>query len=149
MTTSDTSSPADVPPGTAPGPAPEPSPPGATGGRGVFAGLDPQLRRLALVVVLGSIMSILDTTIVNVAIPTFARDFRAPLSTVQWVSTGYLLALAMTIPLTGLGGRAVRRQADVDRLAGAVPGGLGPVGRVLVHPEPASSSGSCRASAAA
>ncbi len=101
MTTSDTSSPADVPPGTAPGPAPEPSPPGATGGRGVFAGLDPQLRRLALVVVLGSIMSILDTTIVNVAIPTFARDFRAPLSTVQWVSTGYLLALAMTIPLTG------------------------------------------------
>jgi EmrB/QacA subfamily drug resistance transporter len=52
-------------------------------------------------VVLGSIMSILDTTIVNVAIPTFARDFRAPLSTVQWVSTGYLLALAMTIPLTG------------------------------------------------
>ena len=46
-------------------------------------------------------MSILDTTIVNVAIPTLAKDFRAPLSQVQWVSTGYLLALAMTIPLTG------------------------------------------------
>jgi EmrB/QacA subfamily drug resistance transporter len=89
---------ADTTPGApdvvAPGPA-------GTGSTGLLAGLDPQLKRLALVVVLGSIMSILDTTIVNVAIPTFARDFRAPLSTVQWVSTGYLLALAMTIPLTG------------------------------------------------
>ena len=52
-------------------------------------------------VVLGTIMSILDTTIVNVAIATLARDFRAPLSTVQWVSTGYLLALATVIPLSG------------------------------------------------
>ena len=95
MTTSDTaSSPPDLPV----------DPPGAADGgssRGMLAGLDPQLKRLALVVVLGSIMSILDTTIVNVAIPTLAKDFRAPLSTVQWVSTGYLLALAMTIPLTG------------------------------------------------
>ncbi|HEY4929154.1 MAG TPA: MDR family MFS transporter [Acidimicrobiales bacterium] len=72
-----------------------------TSAKGVLAGLDPHLKRLAVVVVLGSIMSILDTTIVNVAIPTLAKDFRAPLSQVQWVSTGYLLALAMTIPLTG------------------------------------------------
>jgi EmrB/QacA subfamily drug resistance transporter len=63
--------------------------------------IDPHLRRLALVVVIGSIMSILDTTIVNVAIATLARDFRAPISSVQWVSTGYLLALAAVIPLTG------------------------------------------------
>ncbi len=66
-----------------------------------FGGLDPHLIRLALVVVIGTIMSILDTTIVNVAIATLAKDFRAPLSTVQWVSTGYLLALATVIPLTG------------------------------------------------
>ena len=52
-------------------------------------------------VVLGTIMSILDTTIVAVALPTLARDFHAPLSTIQWVTTGYLLALAMVIPLTG------------------------------------------------
>jgi len=64
-------------------------------------GFDPLLKRLALVVVLGTIMSILDTTIVNVAIATLAKDFRAPLSTVQWVSTGYLLALATVIPLSG------------------------------------------------
>ena len=72
--------------------------PAASSGIGA---IDPHLRRLALVVVIGTIMSILDTTIVNVAIATLARDFRAPLSTVQWVSTGYLLALAAVIPLTG------------------------------------------------
>ncbi len=62
---------------------------GASSARGL-AGIDPHLRRLALVVVLvlGTIMSILDTTIVNVAIATLARDFHSPLSTVQWVSTG-------------------------------------------------------------
>ena len=46
-------------------------------------------------------MSILDTTIVNVALETLSRELDAPLSTIQWVSTGYLLALATVIPLTG------------------------------------------------
>ncbi len=46
-------------------------------------------------------MSILDTTIVNVAIETLARDLDASLTSIQWVSTGYLLALATVIPLTG------------------------------------------------
>lgn len=59
------------------------------------------MRKLALVVILGAIMTILDTTIVNVALTPLARDFGTSLSTVQWVLTGYTLALAMTIPLTG------------------------------------------------
>ncbi len=46
-------------------------------------------------------MSVLDTTIVNVAIATLARDFHTSLPTIQWVSTAYLLALATVIPLTG------------------------------------------------
>jgi EmrB/QacA subfamily drug resistance transporter len=46
-------------------------------------------------------MSILDTTIVNVALDTLSRDLHSPLSTIQWVSTGYLLSLAMVIPLAG------------------------------------------------
>jgi EmrB/QacA subfamily drug resistance transporter len=53
------------------------------------------------VVVLGTIMSILDTTIVNIAINHLSSDFDAPLTTIQWVATGYLLALATVIPLTG------------------------------------------------
>ncbi|WP_231379334.1 DHA2 family efflux MFS transporter permease subunit [Candidatus Solirubrobacter pratensis] len=64
-------------------------------------GLDRALLRLAAVVVLGTIMSILDTTIVNVAIETLGRELDAPLSSIQWVATGYLLALATVIPLTG------------------------------------------------
>jgi EmrB/QacA subfamily drug resistance transporter len=56
---------------------------------------------VAAVVVVGVIMSILDTTIVNVALETLSRELNAPLSTIQWVSTGYLLALATVIPLTG------------------------------------------------
>jgi EmrB/QacA subfamily drug resistance transporter len=56
---------------------------------------------VAAVVVVGVIMSILDTTIVNVALETLSRELNAPLNTIQWVSTGYLLALATVIPLTG------------------------------------------------
>jgi EmrB/QacA subfamily drug resistance transporter len=62
---------------------------------------DPVLRSLALVVILGAVMSILDTTIVNVAIETLSRELHTTLSTIQWVTTGYLLALAIVIPLSG------------------------------------------------
>ena len=65
------------------------------------SGLSPEVRRIAAVVVVGAIMSILDTTIVNIGLETLSRDLDAPLSTIQWVATGYLLALATVIPLTG------------------------------------------------
>ncbi len=57
------------------------------------------------VVILGMIMSILDTTIVNVALHTLSHDLHSPLSQVQWVITGYLLALAAVIPVTGWAAR--------------------------------------------
>src|SRR6478672_4644309 len=57
------------------------------------------------VVIVGMIMSILDTTIVNVALDTLGRDLHSPISQVQWVVTGYLLALAAVIPLTGWAAR--------------------------------------------
>jgi EmrB/QacA subfamily drug resistance transporter len=65
------------------------------------AGLDRELMLVASVVVLGAIMSILDVTVVNVAINTLAKDFKTTLPTIQWVATGYTLALATVIPLTG------------------------------------------------
>jgi EmrB/QacA subfamily drug resistance transporter len=61
----------------------------------------PQLKRLSAVVILGTVMTILDTTIVNVAIETLGKDFNASVATIQWVSTGYLLALSLVIPITG------------------------------------------------
>jgi EmrB/QacA subfamily drug resistance transporter len=51
------------------------------------------------------IMSILDTTIVNVALHTLSHDLHSPLSQVQWVITGYLLSLAAVIPVTGWAAR--------------------------------------------
>src|SRR5215468_12318697 len=62
--------------------------------------------KVAGVVVLGAIMSILDITVVNVALPTFQTTFGSvghPLaySTVAWTVTAYTLALATVIPLTG------------------------------------------------
>ncbi len=64
-------------------------------------GLDRGLLAISSVVVLGAIMSILDTSIVNIAINHLSQDFDAPLTQIQWVATGYLLALATVIPLTG------------------------------------------------
>ena len=49
--------------------------------------LTPEIVALAAVVVLGTIMTILDATIVNVALATLGRDFRTSISTIQWVST--------------------------------------------------------------
>src|SRR6516225_5884200 len=63
--------------------------------------LTPEIISLAVVVVLGAIMTVLDATIVNVALPTLGRDFGTSIATIQWVPTAYLLAFASVIPLTG------------------------------------------------
>jgi EmrB/QacA subfamily drug resistance transporter len=61
--------------------------------------------RVSAVVVVGSIMSILDTTIVNVALATLSHKLHATLADIQWVVTGYMLALAGVIPITGWAAR--------------------------------------------
>lgn len=63
--------------------------------------LDPAVLRLAGILILGAMGPLLASTVVSVAIPTLGRELGAPVSTVQWVGTGYLLALAITIPITG------------------------------------------------
>jgi EmrB/QacA subfamily drug resistance transporter len=63
--------------------------------------IDAGVLKIAGVVVLGAIMSILDVTVVSVALPTFQRVFDANYATVAWTMTGYTLALATVIPLTG------------------------------------------------
>ncbi len=64
--------------------------------------ITPDILKVAGVVVLGSIMAILDTTVVNVALPTFMTSFDVTsYSTVAWTITGYTLALAAIIPATG------------------------------------------------
>jgi EmrB/QacA subfamily drug resistance transporter len=65
------------------------------------APLERHVLTVAAIVVLGAIMTVLDATIVSVAIETLSRDFGSPLPTIQWVITGYVLALTAVIPLTG------------------------------------------------
>src|SRR5471032_2908711 len=57
------------------------------------------------VAMLGAVMSILDTTIVNVALDSLGHDLHAALSQIQWVVTGYLLSLAAVIPVSGWAAR--------------------------------------------
>jgi len=68
--------------------------------------IEPHVKRIAIVVIMGLIMSVLDTTIVNVALDDLSHDLNASLDSIQWVITGYLLSLAAVIPITGW---AVRR----------------------------------------
>ncbi len=63
--------------------------------------LDKRVLMVAGVVVLGAIMSILDITVVSVALRTFQDIFDATPAQVAWTMTGYTLALAAVIPLTG------------------------------------------------
>src|SRR5438105_7811882 len=67
--------------------------------------IDARVWRISLVVILGAIMSILDTTIVNVALATLGKDLHSSISQIQWVVTGYMLALAAVIPATGWAAR--------------------------------------------
>lgn len=62
--------------------------------------IDPRVLAMC-VTSIGSFMSILDGTIVNIALPDILRDFDAPLGRGQFVLTAYLLALAIVIPLSG------------------------------------------------
>ncbi|GAB3923531.1 MDR family MFS transporter [Kribbella albertanoniae] len=62
--------------------------------------LDQAVLKLAAVLVLGALAPLLDSTIVNVAIHTLGTELRASVATIQWVSTAYLLALAVVIPVT-------------------------------------------------
>jgi EmrB/QacA subfamily drug resistance transporter len=63
--------------------------------------LDSGVLKVAGVVVLGAVMAILDTTVVNVALQALTVEFKTSFATIQWVATGYMLALATVIPVTG------------------------------------------------
>ncbi|MGG3449881.1 DHA2 family efflux MFS transporter permease subunit [Domibacillus aminovorans] len=54
-----------------------------------------------MAVIIGMIMVILDSTVVNVAIPSLQAYFNTSLKTIQWTITGYTLSLAAVIPLAG------------------------------------------------
>ncbi len=105
----------------APGPcSPGPDAPGpAIPGPAELRVNDRRGRLVLLTTVLGSGVSLLDSTIVNVALPTIGRDLKADLVGVQWVISAYALTLAALILLGGsLGDRFGRRQTYIWGVAG-------------------------------
>jgi EmrB/QacA subfamily drug resistance transporter len=83
------------------------APPATSSAHSPAAGdrIESHVWKIAGVVILGMIMSILDTTIVNVALRTLGHDLHSSISQIQWVVTGYLLSLAAVIPVTGWAAR--------------------------------------------
>src|SRR2546429_1569468 len=59
---------------------------------------------VGVVFVFGLFMDLLDMTITNVALPTLKSDFSTSTTTIEWVITGYLLSLAIFIPISGWAG---------------------------------------------
>lgn len=72
----------------------------------------------AWIIVLGAIAPLLDSTMVNIALDHLARSFNTGLDTVQWVVTGYMLAMVVAVPFTGwlndrFGGKTVFLIAEI------------------------------------
>jgi EmrB/QacA subfamily drug resistance transporter len=87
--------------------------------------IDPEVIKVATVLIVGALAVVFDTTIVSVALHTLATDLHASVATIQWVSTGFLIALGIAIPLAGwaqsrFGGKRVWMFALVVFLIGSV-----------------------------
>jgi EmrB/QacA subfamily drug resistance transporter len=93
------------------------------------APLDRKTLAVALIVALGVVTTVVDITIIGVALDTLSGEFGVGLSTVQWVTTGYILAAAGVVPLTGwatdrFGARRMWLAAMVVFVAGSLLAGL-------------------------
>src|ERR1700704_2364690 len=62
---------------------------------------EPHKYLIAIAVVVAALMQVIDSSIVNVALPDMMGNLGANLDEIAWVSTGYILASVIVIPLTG------------------------------------------------
>jgi EmrB/QacA subfamily drug resistance transporter len=63
--------------------------------------LDASVWKIASVAMLGSFLAQMDATVVNVSLSSLAAELHSSLTLIQWVTSGYLLALALMLPLNG------------------------------------------------
>ncbi|MDQ1008549.1 EmrB/QacA subfamily drug resistance transporter [Streptomyces sp. V4I23] len=99
--------------------------------------LDPALIRLGSVLILGAVLAQLDATIVNVGLGPVAEGLDTSMTTVQWVSAGYLLTVAFVAPLSGwlqkrYGGKRVWLAAVALFIAASALSGLAWSGSSLI-----------------
>ena len=99
--------------------------------------IDRAVWRVCVVVVLGTLITSLDSTALNIALDTLSKSLDAPLTRVQWVVSGYLLATAAVVPLAGwtarrFGAKRTFLVTIVLYLAGAVLCGSAPTASALI-----------------
>lgn len=87
------------------------------------------IMNIAWILVFGAIMPLLDSTMVNIAIRHLSHDFNTGLDLIQWVITGYVLAMAVAVPLAGwmiqrFNGKWLMIGANMIFLAASVAAGL-------------------------
>ena len=66
----------------------------------VVGSLDRYKWEVLLVVMIGTMMAALDTSIVNIAMPNIMSDFGSTIDDIEWVATGYMMAYAVFIPMS-------------------------------------------------
>lgn len=69
--------------------------------------LTPRARKVVVVVLIGAILSLLDATVVNVALKSLSESLGSSLDAIPWVVTAYLLAQAAVLPVTGWAARRI------------------------------------------
>jgi len=89
------------------------------------AAIPPETKRALTALIIGGLAAILDTTIVSIALRTLVGALHSTINQIQWVSTGYLLALGVVIPVVGwaqarFGGKRLWMTALVVFVAGSV-----------------------------
>lgn len=87
--------------------------------------LDPLVWKVTSVTVVGRFLSQLDATVVNVSLSSLAVELHSSLAAIQWVTSGYLLALALMLPLNSW---LVERIGAKSLYSGASP--------LLLSPQP-------------
>lgn len=87
------------------------------------------IMNMAWILVLGAIMPLFDSTMVNIAIKHLSNDFSTGLDSIQWVITGYVLAMAISVPFVGwivqrFNGKWLMIGANMLFLAASITSGL-------------------------
>jgi EmrB/QacA subfamily drug resistance transporter len=87
------------------------------------------IMNIAWILVLGAVMPMLDSTMVNIAIKHLSKDFSVGLDLIQWIITGYVLSMAISVPLVGwlvqrFNGKWLMIGANIVFLAASIASGL-------------------------
>ena len=94
-----------------------------------FEPIPKSIINIAWILVLGAIMPLLDSTMINIAIKSLSSGFSSGLDLIQWVITGYVLSMAISVPLVGwavqrYNGKWLMVGANIVFLATSIASGL-------------------------